>query len=128
MTPSATRPDPRRHTGRGLFARLEAELVELGFEPSPDSQPSHTVYTATDSQVLVIVTDEPGRARVQVRVRCGPDTAWGLDWTAQMPHVKQLIALYLALNDDAVAAIDAAAAAIGTDTATEAIRHNPAAD
>jgi hypothetical protein len=128
MAPSATRPDPKHHTGRGQFARLEAELAELEFEPSPDSRPGHTVYTATDSQVLIIVTDEPGRANVQVSVRCGPDAAWGLDWTARMPHVKQLIALYLALNDDPVAAIDAAAAAIGTDTPTEAIRHYPAAD
>jgi hypothetical protein len=62
MVINATPPDPKRHTGRGLFARLEDELAELGFEPSPDSLPGHTLYAATDSQVLVTVTDEPGRA------------------------------------------------------------------
>jgi len=128
MATSATPPDPNRHTGRGLFARLEDELAELGFEPSADSLPGHTVYTATDSQVLVTVTDEPGRAHVQLTVRCGSATAWGLDWTTRMPHVKQLVALYLALNDDPVAAIDAAAAAIGIDSPAQAIRHFSAAD
>lgn len=108
-------------TRREVFARLVGELSELGFEPTQAvSHPHDTVYTATDSGVVVTVVTDAPEPHVCVSARRGADAAWTMHWTATTPHPVQLIALYAALNDDPATAIDAAAAAIGVHPPTSA--------
>jgi hypothetical protein len=98
------------------FARLIRELHDLGFEPAlTEDATADTVYTATDSCVAVTIVRRRTRPP-HVRVTTGhPGAEALLTWTAATPHPTQLICLYAALNDDPVAAIEAAAAAIGID-------------
>jgi hypothetical protein len=101
--------------GGEVFAHLVAELDELGFEPTrPVERPHDTVYTATDSGVLVaIVADGAEPPHVCVSAPSGTGPGWSMHWTATTPPMIQLIALYAAVNEDPTAALDAAAAAFG---------------
>jgi hypothetical protein len=120
---SVTRPEPSGPASDGVFARLVSELSELGFEPTLAAwHPHDTVYTATDSGVVVTVVDDEHQPHVCVSAKRGADTTWNMHWTATTPHPTQLIALYAALNDDPTAAIDGAAAAIGVHPPTSTPR------
>lgn len=128
MTASASR-EPGPDSGE-VFARLVGELDELGFEPTrPVEHPHDTVYTATDSGVLVAVVADAAEPHVCVSARPGTGPAWSMHWTAAAPPAVQLIALYAAVNDDPAAALAAAAAALGIhppDTAPNTAPAGPA--
>ena len=123
MTASASR-DPGPARG-GVFARLSAELDELGFEPArPVAHPHDTVYTATDSGAAITTVADAPDPHVCVSARRGDGTTWTMHWTATTPVGIQLIALYAAVNEDAAAA---AAAALGVPPPAGPARPSPTA-
>src|SRR6266545_5554616 len=70
----------------GVLSRLVGELEELGFEPTrPVGCPDETVYTATDSAVVVTVITNESNPHVCVSASRGPDAAWTMHWTATAP-------------------------------------------
>ncbi len=95
------------------FARLVAELAELGYEP--DDLSGAVTYTATDGNAIVQVhrSAEPPRA-VLAGASSDGATDWEITLTAATPPATQLLILYAALNTtNAGAAITAATAALG---------------
>src|SRR5439155_870385 len=74
-------------SGSDTFARLVAELQELGFERSPTPPlPDRAVYTATDSPVTFTIAAEPPEPHVHVGgARDGH--GWHPYWTAATPDV-----------------------------------------
>ncbi len=125
MTASGSR-EPGSPSGAG-FARLVGELDELGFEPTrPVEHPHDTVYTATDSGVLVAIVADEAEPHVCVSARPGTGPAWSMHWTANTPPMVQPIALYAAVNEDPAAALAAAAAALGIPPPSKAPNTAPA--
>lgn len=94
------------------FARLIAELAELGYEP--DDMPDAVTYTATDGNAAVeLYPAEPPRA-VLASTSSDPAAGWEITFTAATPPATQLVILYAALNtSNASDAITAATAALG---------------
>ncbi len=112
----------------GVLSRLVGELEELGFEPTrPVGCPDETVYTATDSAVVVTVITNESTPHVCVSASRGPDAAWTMHWTATAPVSVQLIALYAAVNENPAAALTAAAAALGAPPPVSPERPSPTA-
>ncbi|HZN70675.1 MAG TPA: hypothetical protein VFC00_03170 [Micromonosporaceae bacterium] len=96
----------------GPFARLVGELSELGYEPSPDPTTGATVYTATDSRVVVCIDHGPDNPHVCLSSN-DDSPKWSVHWTAGTPTATQLLMLYAVLNLDPAEAITAAASALG---------------
>jgi len=99
-------------TADGPFARLIAELAELGYEP--DDSPDLVTYTATDGDtaVLMYLSTEPPQA--VLTGTNSDDTDWQVAVTAATPPTTQLLILYAALNTtNARVAVTAAATALG---------------
>ena len=113
MTTATSPAAPQHPPDRPVFARLVAELDELGFAPGAVAdEPGHTLYTATDSRVVIaVIADAPDPHVCLAATRGGH--RWSMHWTAATPDAVQLIALYAVLDDDPAAALGGAATALG---------------
>jgi hypothetical protein len=93
MTVDPTPDDPADPPEVTAFARLAAELNELGYDAF-----GSVTYTATDGNAVVVLERRDSQTSQPNAVISGGEPAWEITFTATTPAETQLVILYAALN------------------------------